>query len=86
MGKDFIYIAQNGFNLETAYKELFSGAYEIIQASSEKYFNRIPSLTEVQEMEIGTAGTEESVLRLVNGGFVVVNKTIKISPLFDVFV
>jgi len=78
MGKDFIYIAQNGFNLEMAYKKLFSGTYEITEASEEKYFYRIPDLKEIEEIEIGTNGTKESILRLKNAGFVVVNKTFKI--------
>jgi len=78
MGKDFIYIIQNGFNLERVYKKLFSGSYKIIEASEEKYFYRIPDLKEIEEVEVGTNGTKESILRLKNAGFVVVNKTFKI--------
>ena len=78
MGKDFILINENGFNLKEVYNKLFSGCYEIIQASDEKFFNRIPSLKEVENIEIGTDNTEESILRLKNNNFVVINKTIKL--------
>ena len=77
MGKDFIYVVENGFNLKEIYDKLFSGCYEITEASNEKFFNRIPLLSEIKEIELGTSGTKESILRL-NNGFVVINKTIKI--------
>ena len=85
MGKDFIYIKQNGFNLKDVYNRLFSGCYEILEASDEKFFKRIPAFLEIEEIELGSAGTKESILRLKAGGFVVINKTLQISPLFEVF-
>jgi len=78
MGKDYTPIKLNGLSLEDAYKKLFSGTYEIIEASEERYFFRIPEFREVDEIEVGYAGTKESVIRLNDGGFAVVNKTIKI--------
>ena len=83
MGKDYIYISQNGLSLELAYKLLFSGRYGIKEASEEKYFQRIPFLNEIEEIELGDKeqGTNESILRLNDGGFCVVNKTIPINSL-----
>ena len=75
MGKDFTPIKANGFSIEDAYNKLFSGRYEIIEASEEKYFSRIPQLSEVKEIDVGYAGTKESIIRLKNNGFAVVNKS-----------
>lgn len=78
MGKDYTPIKLNGLDLEDTYNKIFSGQYRVISASEERYFFRIPSLREVDEIEVGYAGTKESIIRLNDGGFVVVNKTIKI--------
>jgi len=77
MGHDFIYVKQNGYSLEKAYRKLFSGRWEVIESSDERYFNRIPQLKEIEEIEMGSSGTKKSILRLKDGGFVVINKTIK---------
>jgi hypothetical protein len=78
MGKDFIYVIENGFDLEEVYNKLFSGVYGITEASEEKFFNRIPELKEVVNIEVGCDGTEEAIIRLANGVYVVINKTIKL--------
>ena len=78
MGKDYTPIKLNGMDLKIAFNILFSGTYEITEASDEKFFRRIPSFHEIEEIEVGYAGTKESIIRLKDGGFVVVDKTIKI--------
>lgn len=78
MGKDFTPIVKNGLDLKRAYNKLFSGTWEVIEASEERFFNRIPTFQEVTEIEVGFAGTKESIIRLKDDGFVVINKTIKI--------
>lgn len=75
MGKDYTPIRLNGLDLRNAYNKIFSGTYEVIEASEERYFFRIPQF---HDIEVGFAGTKESIIRLNDGGFVVVNKTIKI--------
>ena len=81
MGKDFIPIKQNGLSLEKAYKKLFSNKWEITEATEEKYFYRIPQLREIEEIEIGSLGTKETILRLDNNGYIVINKTIDVKAL-----
>ena len=78
MGKDYTPIIENGFNLKEIYNKLFSGVYEITEASEEKFFNRIPELKEVVNIEVGYDGTEETIIRLADNGYVVINKTIKL--------
>ena len=78
MGKNYTPIIENGFNLEEVYNKLFSGVYEITEASEEKFFNRIPELKEVVNIEVGCDGTEKTIIRLADNGYVVVNKTIKL--------
>lgn len=81
MGKDFIYVKLNNFDLRKVYNKLFSNCYEIIETSQEKYFNRIPNFNEIIEIELGTDNTKETIIRLDNNNFVVVNKTIDIKEL-----
>jgi len=78
MGKDYIPIVENGFNLKEVYNKLLCGAYrfDTIEASDEKFFYISPTLKEINNIEIGTDGTNTSILRLINGGYVVINKTI----------
>ena len=78
MGKDYTPIKLNGMDLKSAFNRLFSGTYDIIEASDEKFFRRIPSFNEIEEIEVGYAGTKESIIRLKDGGFVVIDKTINI--------
>ena len=78
MGKDYTPIIENGFNLKEIYNKLFSGVYEITEASEEKFFNRMPELKEVVNIEVGYDGTEETIIRLADNGYVVINKTIKL--------
>jgi hypothetical protein len=81
MGKDFIMTIENGFNLNEIYNKLFSESYEVTETSNEKFFNRIPLISEIENIEIGTNGTKESIIRLKNKDFVVLNKTIDIKTL-----
>lgn len=69
MGKDYIPCKVNGFNLEDVYKNIFKHPYQISQASNIKFFNRVPQLREIEEIEMGNNGTNEIILRLTNGGF-----------------
>ena len=78
MGKDFIGVSQNNLSLKKAYG-LLSGK-RIKEASTIELFN-LSSLasvrfSEVRDIEIGTSGTKESIIRLDNNNFVVVGGTI----------
>ena len=77
MGKSTISMKTNFYSVKDAYNKLFRGTYEVTEATEEKYFYRIPKLEEVNDIELGCDGTNESILRLNNNGFVVVNKTIE---------
>lgn len=79
MGKDFIPTTTNRYSLKSVYNKLFSGTYEITQTDNEKFFNRIPLLSEITEIDLGSNGTNESIIWLKEGGFVVINKTIELS-------
>lgn len=78
MGKDFIPLKINGLNIEKAYKKLFSGCYEITEASDLKLFNRIAQLSEIEDIQIGSCGTKESIIILKDGRSQTINKTIKL--------
>ena len=79
MGKDFILIKKNSFDLKKTYDKLFNGFFEITESSEISLI--FPNFKDVVEIEIGTDNTKESILRLNNNGFVVVNKTIPIKEL-----
>ena len=72
-----MYIALNGYKIKEVYNLLLKNTFEVKEASNIKYFNKTPLLSEIKEIEIGIDNTEESILRLNNGGYVVVNKTLQ---------
>jgi len=78
MGKSFISLKTNNIDLESNYNKLFSGTYEIIEASNINLFRRIAQLKEIKDIELGCDGTEESIIRLNNNDFQVINKTIEV--------
>lgn len=78
MGKSFISIKQNGYNIEQVYNLLKNK--EVVEATEEEYFTKKPQLLNILEIEIGTDGTKESIFRLIDGGYFVVSGTIKHSP------
>lgn len=78
MGKDFILINENGFNLKDIYNKLFSGCYEILEASEEKFFYRIPLLKEVKNIEVGIDG-----LSLDSENTEIYNRLVKIKEEFN---
>jgi hypothetical protein len=82
MGKEYVYVKQNGFKITDAYKRLL--AYQIIETSEEKLFNKTIAVLrpfEIEEIELGTNNTKETILRLSNNGFAVLNGTIDIKTL-----
>jgi len=71
---DFIPLKINGFDLKEAYNKLKNA--EVIENSEMTL--TIPNFKEIEEIELGADNTKESILRLKNGGYCVVNKTFKI--------
>ena len=78
MGKSFISLKTNGYELENSYNKLFGGVWEITEASDIKLFRRIAQLKEIKDIEIGCDGTEETIIRLLDDRFQVINKTIEL--------
>jgi len=79
MGKDYVHVKQNGRALADVFAAL--QRFAIIEASSLDLFSIPPQLYEIQEIELGTDGTEESIVRLKDGkrqrgGFVVYDGTL----------
>jgi len=79
MGKDFIPLKVNNLNWEAALKLLVKS--EVTQASGTGYFSFPPKPYEVLEVEVGTDGTTESVVRLKNGDFITYDATIDVALL-----
>ena len=79
MGKDFVFVRQNGFNLLEVYKKLEN--VEVTTASDVKYFDKKPHFINVEEIELGQDGTQESIIRLKSGGWFVVDKTISLNTI-----
>lgn len=77
MGKDYTPIKLNGMDLKAFYKKIRGN--EVIEASELKYFNVIPTFNAVEEIEIGTNGTKECIIRLKDEGFAVVKGTLKLN-------
>ena len=76
MGKDFISLKENGYDLKIADKLL--KPRNVIEASKEKYFYVLPDNKDIEDIWIGTSGTEESEIKLKDGGFITVKGTIKL--------
>jgi len=77
MGKDYIPVKRNNLDLRKAYHELTrEGTKTVKEASERKYFFMFPEFKDIEEIEVGSSGTKESILVLKDGGFVGVNKTI----------
>ena len=79
MGKDFISFKQNG-----ASQNQFIDTYnrlkkkEVIEGSYEKYFKKdLPSVSLIDDINIGVDGTKESVVYFKDGSFVVFNGTVR---------
>jgi hypothetical protein len=77
MGKDFIPLRANHINDAKAVEELYHRRF-VREASNEKYFHNLPDKKDIAEVELGDEkqGTHETIFRLRNGDFIVVNKTI----------
>ena len=64
MGKDYVYVRQNGYSITQAYEKL-KGA-KVVEASNKGYFAFPPKPYEIQEIELGQGETTESIIRLKN--------------------
>ena len=67
----YISLKRNGRDIEDAYNRLKNK--EVIEASEIAYFNKVPALRNIIDIDIGCDGTTNSVLRLSDDGFVVVD-------------
>jgi hypothetical protein len=79
MGKDFISIKANRFNIESVFNRIKH--FKVIEASAMGYFNIFPKMYEVMDIEIGTDNTTESIIRLNNGDYVVVEGVVSVSDI-----
>jgi hypothetical protein len=77
MGKDFVPLKRNHLPTENAIKKLY-WAGKVRSASKESYFYVLPDVKEIDEVELGSSGTKESVFRFKNGDFVEVEGTIRV--------
>ena len=75
MGKDFISVKMNKFDLGKVFNILIKG--EFIEGTSTKK----PTIREVADIDVGSSGTKQSIMKLKDGGYYVVNKTIKTNKL-----
>jgi hypothetical protein len=77
MGKDFIPLIANNMDTKEAIKKLYHKNL-VTSASKNEYFHVLPDTKEIAEIEIGDVeqGTHESIFRLKNDDFIVVNKTL----------
>jgi len=86
MGKDYTPIKLNNLNLKKAYSLLLKK--RVIEASSLQLFNikSIGSIPfyQIKEIEIGTEGTKETIVRIKENDFIVLNGTIELEHLRDV--
>jgi len=74
MGKFYIPCKINGVDLKKVYDQI--KVFPILEASNIKNFETIPCFNEVLDIEVGTEGTKECILRLVDDGFCVVEGTL----------
>ena len=83
MSKDYTPLRLNNLNIKKAYGLLQNR--QITEASTIELFNlsgigSIP-FREIIDIEIGTENTKESIVRLPNNNFIVLNGTIEIQKL-----
>lgn len=82
MGKDFIPLKENGIDVKSVLKQLKTKNIlfpkNVLSASQEKYFYVLPDDNDIDNIQIGTDGTDETVLRLNNGDFIELKGTIKL--------
>ena len=65
----------NGFSIEKYYNLLKDA--EVTEASETDLFNGVVPIKSIEEIELGTDGTTESIVRLNDGGFIVFNRTVE---------
>ena len=80
MGKDFIPLKLNGYSFKEVIKRLYLKE-KVLEGSKEEYFNVLPNIRSIQEIELGTDGTQETIFRLDNEDFIVVEGTLDINCL-----
>lgn len=80
MGKDFLPLKLNNIRIDKAIKTLY-WAKNVFEASKIEYFHVLPPVSSIQEIEIGTYGTDETIIRLKNGDFIALNKTMQVDTL-----
>lgn len=82
MGKDFIPLEKNNISTKEAIKKLYHKDF-VESASKNDYFHVLPDPKDIVEVDLGDekAGTHETVFRLKNGDFIVVNRTMSLGKL-----
>lgn len=83
MGKDFVSLKMNHLDIREAYYKL-NRVNNVKSASDEKWFKRTPTFSEIDDIDVGVDDTKESIIRLKDGGFIEINKTIPINKLKEV--
>jgi hypothetical protein len=82
MGRSFVSLKRNFVSekgIANAYDKMKRA--EVVSASKEEYFYKKPSISEVDDIDVGT---HESIIRLKNGDFIEVKKSVNINKLFEV--
>ena len=80
MGKDFIPLRRNHIDDQEAIKKLYKPSL-VTSASKEEYFEKLPEKSQIDEVEVGSSGTRESIFRLKDGDFIEVNRTVNVKKL-----
>lgn len=80
MGKSFVSVRDNGFDLGKVYGYLIQ--FEVVEASMPLYFKKKGfGFSDVSDIDLGVDGTNESIIKFHGEGFVVINKTIDTAKL-----
>ena len=75
MGKDYIPMKLNGFDIYTIYQRiLFAVGRKKASMTEASWFNFniMPKVTEINEIEAGSGATKETIIRLKDNGYCVV--------------
>lgn len=80
MGKDYTPVRLNHLDDTQAIKKLYWSG-KVIEASNDSYFRVLPDARKIKEIEVGFAGTNETIFRFDDGTFAVMKGTIPMKDL-----
>ena len=79
MGNSYTSIKNNNFDLLKVFNRLIKGKYEVLEASEMNHFKGVkPSFNEIEDIEIGCNNSKNSIIRLNNGNYIAINKTVRL--------